>query len=170
MKCATLDFLGLDVTTVLLEIEKAGEVQRGSQWASWRQRRRNTWLWNCAPIWCKHVFQILLRALLVYRHPLSAMLIILQVIHCIEPGIECLIFAFVHGSYFILRPSFITSAATLLRVWEELRILYSLPHATRLMKSRRIMSWTCRTQREITGALSILVWRSEGGGGDHLKV
>jgi hypothetical protein len=116
-------------------------------------------------VWCKHVFEILLRTLLVYRHPFAAMLVILQIIHCIEPGVECLIFASVQGHYFILRPSFVTSAATLLHVWEELRILYSLPHIFRVTKSRRIMSWTCRTQREITGALSILVWRSEGGGG-----
>ena len=54
----------------------------------------------------------------------------------------------------------------MLRVWEELRILYSLPHIIRVSKSRRIMSWTCRTQMEITGALSILVWRSEGVEGE----
>jgi hypothetical protein len=85
------------------------------------------------------------------------MLVVLQIINCLESGIECLIFAFVQGLYFILRPSFVTSAATLLRVWEGLRILYSLPHIIRVTKSRRIMSRTCRTQREITGALSILV-------------
>lgn len=58
----------------------------------------------------------LLPTLLVYMHSFAAMLIILQIIHCIEPGIECLIFASVQGGYFILRTSFVTSAATLLRV------------------------------------------------------